>query len=29
MSMDVAPRDEIVIPIYREGPHDLWLARLR
>jgi Tol biopolymer transport system component len=29
MSMDVSPRDEIVFPIYRESPHELWLARLR
>ena len=29
MSMDVSPRDEIVFPISREGPHELWLARLR
>ena len=29
MSMDVSPRDEIVFAICREGPHELWLARLR
>jgi Tol biopolymer transport system component len=29
MSMDVSPRDEIVFPICREGPHELWLAKLR
>jgi Tol biopolymer transport system component len=29
MSMDVSPRGEIVFPISREGPHELWLARLR
>jgi Tol biopolymer transport system component len=29
MSMDVSPRGEIVFPICREGPHELWLARLR
>jgi Tol biopolymer transport system component len=29
MSMDVSPRDDIVFPICREGPHELWLARLR
>jgi WD40-like Beta Propeller Repeat len=29
MSMDASPRDEIVFPICREGPHELWAARLR
>jgi Tol biopolymer transport system component len=29
MAMDVSPRDEVVFPITREGPHELWLARLR
>jgi Tol biopolymer transport system component len=29
MSMDVSSRDEIVFPICREGPHELWLARMR
>ena len=29
MSMDVSPRDQIVFPVCREGPHELWLARLR
>ena len=29
MWMDVSPRDEIVFPICREGPHELWMARLR
>jgi Tol biopolymer transport system component len=29
MSMDVSLRDEIVFPICRERPHELWLARLR
>jgi Tol biopolymer transport system component len=28
MSMDASPRDEIVFARYREGPHELWLARL-
>ncbi len=28
MSMDMSPRDEIVFPICRESPHELWLARL-
>lgn len=28
MSMDVSPRDEIVVALCREGPHELWLARL-
>jgi TolB protein len=29
MSMDASPRDEIVFPTCLEGPHELWLARLR
>ncbi len=29
MSMDVSPRDEVVVALCREGPHELWLARLR
>ena len=29
MSMDVSPRDEILFAICREGPHELWAARLR
>jgi Tol biopolymer transport system component len=29
MSMDASPRDEIVFALCREGPHELWLARLR
>lgn len=29
MWMDVSPRDEVVFPICREGPHELWAARLR
>jgi Tol biopolymer transport system component len=29
MWMDVSPRDEIVFPICREAPHELWAARLR
>jgi Tol biopolymer transport system component len=28
MSMDASPRDEIVVALCREGPHELWLARL-
>jgi hypothetical protein len=28
MSMDASPRDEIVLALCREGPHELWLARL-
>jgi hypothetical protein len=29
ISMDASPRDEIVFALCREGPHELWLARLR
>ena len=29
MSMDASPRDEIVFALCREGPHELWLARLQ
>jgi hypothetical protein len=29
MSMDASPRDEIVFPICRDGPHELWAAKLR
>jgi hypothetical protein len=29
MSMDVSPRDDIVAALCREGPHELWLARLQ
>ena len=29
MSMDVSPRDEVVFAICREGPHELWMAKLR
>jgi Tol biopolymer transport system component len=29
MSMDVSPRDEIVFAPCREGPHELWMAKLR
>jgi Tol biopolymer transport system component len=29
MSMDASPRDEIVFARFEEGPHELWLARLR
>jgi TolB protein len=29
MAMDVSPRDEIVFAPCREGPHELWLAKLR
>jgi Tol biopolymer transport system component len=28
MSMDASPHDEIVFALSREGPHELWLARL-
>jgi Tol biopolymer transport system component len=29
MSMDASPRDEIVFALCREGPHELWMAKLR
>ncbi len=29
MSIDVSPRDEVVFPICRDSPHELWAARLR
>lgn len=29
MSMDASPRDEIVFARCQDGPHELWLARLR
>ena len=29
MSIGVSPHDEIVFAPYREGPHELWIARLR
>jgi hypothetical protein len=29
ISMDVSPRDEIVFALCREGPHELWMAKLR
>ena len=29
MWMDVSPRDEIVFPICREGPHELWMGMFR
>jgi TolB protein len=29
MSMDASPRDEIVVALCHESPHELWLARLR
>jgi Tol biopolymer transport system component len=29
MWMDMSPREEIVFAICREGPHELWLARLQ
>jgi Tol biopolymer transport system component len=29
MSIDASPRDEVVFPICRESPHELWVARLR
>jgi Tol biopolymer transport system component len=29
MSMDLSPRDQVVFVLSREGPHELWLARLR
>jgi len=28
MSMDVSPRDEVVLALCREGPHELWRAKL-
>ena len=28
MSMDVSPRDEVVFAVCREGPHELWMAKL-
>ena len=28
MSMDVSPRDEVVFALCREGPHELWMAKL-
>jgi hypothetical protein len=28
MSMDASPRDEIVFVLCREGPHELWMAKL-
>ena len=29
MSMDVSPRDEVVFALCHEGPHELWMAKLR
>jgi Tol biopolymer transport system component len=29
MSIDASPRDEVVYTTCREGPHELWMARLR
>ena len=29
MSMDLSPRDELVFALSREGPHELWMAKLR
>ena len=29
LSIGVSPRDQIVFAPYREGPHELWIARLR
>ena len=28
LSMDVSPRDEVVFAVCREGPHELWMAKL-
>ena len=27
--MDASPRDEIVFALCREGPYELWMAKLR
>jgi Tol biopolymer transport system component len=29
IGMDVSPRDEVVFALCREGPHELWMAKLR
>jgi hypothetical protein len=29
MSIDVSPHNEILFAVCNEGPHELWLARLR
>jgi hypothetical protein len=29
IAIDVSPRDEIVFALAREGPHELWMAKLQ